>query len=302
MSETSIRKELKILSIIVLFFLLLFICIVSNLFQTIMFMLCLTKSFFSSKVNGDLFVIFFKTILFVFKHALNAKIIVLNEKKFLKHSFKNSILISNHVSFFDTLLLAKLTIDKNNIKNTRCLLKNSIRYIPLFGIFISAMDLIFLKRKWSIDKEKIKQGVSKYEENVSSCCIVLFPEGTRFSESKKRKSDEYAEKKGLKSLKNVLTPRDKGFVLIMKTIDTSKTKTLIDVTIFCWNKKTKSLHIPSLKDIFSLEDLIFYVQVNEYKTKDLPKTEEKLSQWLMSCYERKDAFISEKKKQLTKES
>ena len=56
--------------------------------------------------------------------------------------------------------------------------------------------------------------------NILIVCLqlLLFPEGTRFTEEKRKKSNEYAEKKGLQPLKHHLLPRTKGFVTSMHAV------------------------------------------------------------------------------------
>ena len=48
--------------------------------------------------------------------------------------------------------------------------------------------------------------------------MLIFCEGTRFTAEKHKRSNEYAEKNGLKPLKHHLIPRTKGFYLISQEL------------------------------------------------------------------------------------
>ena len=48
--------------------------------------------------------------------------------------------------------------------------------------------------------------------------VLLYPEGTRFTESKYKASMEFAKENGYPLLKYDLLPRTKGFVQIIRTV------------------------------------------------------------------------------------
>lgn len=60
--------------------------------------------------------------------------------------------------------------------------------------------------------------------------IILFPEGTRFTQQKYEKSLQFAREKGLPELKHHLTPRPKGFLTSLPPVR-QKIGALYDVTL-----------------------------------------------------------------------
>lgn len=62
--------------------------------------------------------------------------------------------------------------------------------------------------------------------------LLLFPEGTRFTKEKHRKSMEVARAKGMPELKHLLFPRTKGFVSTMMALKKSDKKCMCKSALF----------------------------------------------------------------------
>lgn len=91
---------------------------------------------------------------------------------------KNYIIIANHQSAFDIIVLsARLPLQ------IRWVSKESVFRIPIIGQFMSAMGYI------SIPREKLKESVSIIKEKSKNIegCPTMFPEGTRSVDGKLQK-------------------------------------------------------------------------------------------------------------------
>ena len=97
-----------------------------------------------------------------------------------------------------------------------------LRYVPAIGWGTTLSDFIFLDRNWEKDKTTITKGMHALTSYPSPVWLLLYPEGTRMSPEKLEASQKFAEQRNLPILKHHLIPRLKGFVHIMKNLDTSK--------------------------------------------------------------------------------
>ncbi|KAH9289724.1 hypothetical protein KI387_033841, partial [Taxus chinensis] len=91
------------------------------------------------------------------------------------------------------------------------ILKSSVRNVPIFGWGFHILEFILVERKWELDKPVIESMLSTFMDPQDPLWLVLFPEGTDFTEQKCRRSQQFAKEHGLPVLSNVLLPRTKGF-------------------------------------------------------------------------------------------
>ena len=109
---------------------------------------------------------------------------------------KPAILICNHQSWADILLLHH--VFARQLPHMKFVMKASLQWVPLIGLFCRQMGYVFVKRidakqlrkKPSLkgyDLKQIKDAamLCKRQEHVAS--FVLFPEGTRFTQEKHTK-------------------------------------------------------------------------------------------------------------------
>ena len=105
--------------------------------------------------------------------------------------------------------------------------KKMLKYVPTVGWAWGLSDFIFLDRNWEKDKQTLTKGMSDLATYPSSVWLLLFAEGTRLSPEKLELSQKFAKDRNLHVLKHHLTPRSKGFVHMMKHLDTSKVSRVI---------------------------------------------------------------------------
>ena len=100
--------------------------------------------------------------------------------------------------------------------------KKMLKYVPTIGWSWALSDFIFLERNWDKDKSTITEGMDKLASYPSSVWLLFYAEGTRVSSEKLESSQKFAKERNLPILKHHLTPRSKGFVQMIKHLDTSK--------------------------------------------------------------------------------
>lgn len=75
-----------------------------------------------------------------------------------------------------------------------------------------------MDRDWKKDKDSIGPIIDDYLDCVDPIQIVLFCEGTRYTEEKYRASIDFAKEKGYEPFKHHLIPKTRGFVAIIKRL------------------------------------------------------------------------------------
>ncbi len=132
---------------------------------------------------------------------------------------EHSILILNHKYEIDILIITVICNYFGMEGNLRGFAKKSLQYLPIFGWLWKLQEHIFLERNFDKDKrileERINSILGGYDDPVT---LVLFPEGTRFTEGKHKASMLVAKEKGLPELKYHLLPRTRGFETCVETI------------------------------------------------------------------------------------
>lgn len=157
----------------------------------------------------------------------------------------NYLIISNHIGSMDFMVLNEIAIKHGMLRHLKYLIKNSALYIPVFGLGMKACGFLFLKRDIKADEKMIINHCKMLKTNKIPIWLVVYPEGTRFTQSKKERSNEYCEKNGLPMLENVLFPRYGGFKLVIENIKNSGIDNLVSITSY-FQSKTGS--VPSLQD------------------------------------------------------
>lgn len=138
------------------------------------------------------------------------------------NSLKSPVVICNHQSWFDIPLIQDVITGNGPI--VKFLIKRELVWVPIIGWICLALDFPRLSRSRDTntgqsDFSLIRQA-SKEHGNESGA-LLIFPEGTRFSEKKKK--DQEAP------YQHLLRPRAGGLTIIQKH---AKPDTpLIDITI-----------------------------------------------------------------------
>lgn len=237
-------NKLKILCIVV------FYC---SLYPPIMVVCLITEQLSLESTLRKCFVNFLKSywseITFTFfSFYLQKKITIIYNKKFLKK--RKSLVISNHISNFDWILLIKIFHYFKKFNELSIILKKELQNLPVVGRGMMIFDYIFLKRDINLDKEVLEKNMRKLKLK-KAYNLLLFPEGTIFCENTHKLSKKYEKSKNLDfSFDYVLIPRKTGFNLIIESIY-DDIDDVTDITIF-HEPKIKYVH-----DTLTVEN-VFY--------------------------------------------
>ncbi|KAF8946389.1 hypothetical protein BGZ52_008772 [Haplosporangium bisporale] len=164
------------------------------------------------------------------------------------------------------------------------------------------MGMLFINRNWQQDQIKINKMFARILDIQAPVWVASFLEGSRLTPSKLAASQKFMQSRGLPLLTNVMMPRTKGFITCVNKFRGSHVKHVYDFT-FAYYHKTKGFGVaPDLVRVHTGQlspEYKFHVHVKRYNLDDLPKDEEKLSEWVIQKYVEKDAFLEQMKQNWT---
>lgn len=210
----------------------------------------------------------------------------LNGKNILKKN-RNYLVCSNHIGSLDFMIINELFREAGMLPDMKYIVKYELRFVPIFYQLIFLMNFLIVKRNFEEDKKKIKEYLETMSKYRIPACLILYPEGSRFSEAKRNKCWEFCEKTGNVKLNNVLFPRFKGLELIGSSIDHTYMSDVADITLI---HKTKE--VPPLWKVLFTEikgEVDFHIKVTPIK--DIKNFKE----FLLESFKRKDVLIEQKK-------
>ena len=147
------------------------------------------------------------------------------------NNHKSPVVICNHQSWFDIPLLQEVITGNGPI--IKFLIKRELVWVPIIGWICLALDFPRLHRGKNANTGEndfsIIRKASKSHGNESGA-LLIFPEGTRFTEQKKIAQDA--------PYRNLLKPRSGGLEMIKK--HAASDTPLVDITI---DYHQKGVHI-----------------------------------------------------------
>ncbi|WUR04755.1 1-acylglycerol-3-phosphate O-acyltransferase [Vairimorpha necatrix] len=180
---------------------------------------------------------------------------------------ENYLIISNHVNYYDFTFISGLFSQSNTLGSLKFVIKSEMRSIP--GIFqiLNLLNFLVVERNYEKDEKTIRTYCRRSINNKTSLNMIIFPEGTIITENTMNKSTEFRRSKGLNPLKYVLSPKYRGFELMVNEFKNSHIKKILDLTftypegeqpsmwgIFFGGKKYKVRYTMNVIDIETVDD------------------------------------------------
>ncbi|KAK9462141.1 acyltransferase-domain-containing protein [Lipomyces oligophaga] len=144
-----------------------------------------------------------------------------NDDGTLETSFGDRVvLLANHQIYSDWLYLWWVAYTNRMHGGFYIFLKESLKNIPFIGWGMMYFKFIFLSRKWQTDQARMESALQEINaEKDWPAWLLIFPEGTNFTQNGIDKSHAYAEKFNMVEPKNMLLPRARGLYFILKNFD-----------------------------------------------------------------------------------
>lgn len=197
------------------------------------------------------------------------------------------MLMCNHRTEVDWMYIWNLAIRKGKLGYCKYAVKSSVKNLPLFGWAFYVFEFLMLDRKWEVDEPTIKSYLDSFQDQRDPLWLVIFPEGTDFSEEKRDKGNAYArENFGTPELFNVLQPRTRGFVTCLSQLRDSL-DAVYDLTI--GYKERCPLFINNL---YGTDPSEVHMHIRRIPISEIPESEEEMNKWLFDLFHKKDQMLA----------
>lgn len=207
---------------------------------------------------------------------------------------ENAFVLSNHVCFADFAVIHSIAIRRHMLSFCKYFVKDSVKYLPIFGWGMKIMGMVMLRRNWAQDRAKFHELFSLFTNGQLPVYMVSFPEGSRVTPAKLQKSQDHAREHKLPVLDNVLLPRSKGFIATMLGLRDSDVHMLYDVTCVYYHRR-KGLNRPwTFSEMFTsrLDGYHLHIHVDRIPFDKMPKGEDELKAWIFTQFKLKDGLVS----------
>ncbi|XP_027093180.1 probable 1-acyl-sn-glycerol-3-phosphate acyltransferase 4 isoform X1 [Coffea arabica] len=197
------------------------------------------------------------------------------------------LLIANHRTEVDWMYPWDLALRKGCLGHIKYVLKSSLMKLPIFGWGFRMLEFIPVERKWEFDEPIMHQMLSSFTDRRDPLWLIVFPEGTDFTEQKCKKSQKFAAENGLPVLSNVLLPKTKGFHACLETLRLSL-DAVYDLTI-AYKHRCPTF----LDNVFGVEPSEVHIHVRRIPIREIPPSEKDVTAWLMDTFQLKDQLLSD---------
>lgn len=198
---------------------------------------------------------------------------------------ERSVIIMNHRTRMDWMFLWNCLMRYSYLRVEKICLKASLKSVPGFGWAMQAAAYIFIHRKWKDDKSHFENVIDYFCDIREPLQLLIFPEGTDLTENSKARSNDFAEKNGLKKYEYVLHPRTTGFTFVVDRLREGKNLDAVhDITVaYPHNIPQTERHL--LCGNFPKE---IHFHVHRYPIDTLPTSQEDLQLWCHKRWEEKE--------------
>lgn len=240
------------------------------------------------KLNRKLAYCFWSELTGLAQYWSNTKVtLYIKEEDFKYVNKEHVIVIMNHKYDVDWLIGWIICQKTGLLGGSKIIGKQSLSLVPLIGWCWLFSESIFIKRNWDTDKKLLVEGLDKKLTNYPKdhyFNVLMFCEGTRFTQRKHEESMKIAQEKGFPVLKHHLLPRTKGFSLLARGA-TGRIDAIYDLTVGIEDKNGARPTFNTIRNGIPLKAEMF---VRRIPMKDVPESEEGSAKFIHNLYKEKD--------------
>jgi len=198
-----------------------------------------------------------------------------------------SIILVRHASILDTLLPCTYVQHPFRFR-IRYVLKQELLFDPCIDIVGNLLPNYFVDRSGNRPREL--EGLRSLVHDLGSDGVLIFPEGTRFSQQKRAKSLERLKAEGspwaaaAQSLTHVLPPKPGGVLALLDALPN------VDCVLLA---HTGLEDFARIKDLLSGDVVGSTVRIQLWRVdaKEIPRTDDARRRWLYAQWQNVNAFV-----------
>ncbi|XP_068826976.1 1-acyl-sn-glycerol-3-phosphate acyltransferase epsilon isoform X1 [Capricornis sumatraensis] len=255
----------------------------------------LLPSRFYQAVDDRLYCVYQSMVLFFFENYTGVQILLYGD---LPKNKENIIYLANHQSTVDWIIADILAIRQNALGHVRYVLKDGLKWLPLYGCYFSQHGGIYVKRSAKFNENQMRKKLQRYVSAGTPMYLVIFPEGTRYNPELTKvisASQAFAAQEGLPILKHVLTPRIKATHVAFDSMK-DYLDAVYDVTVAfegSVDDKGQRKEAPSMAEFLCKECPKIHIHIDRIDKKNIPEEQVSMKRWLHERFEIKDKLLIE---------
>ncbi|XP_028676318.1 1-acyl-sn-glycerol-3-phosphate acyltransferase epsilon [Erpetoichthys calabaricus] len=246
------------------------------------------------RMDDFIYSIYQSMVLFFFENYTGVEVIVYGD---IPKRKENVVYLSNHQCTVDWIIADMLAIRQGAIGHVRYVLKDGLKWLPLYGWYFSQHGGVYVKRSAKFDEKAMRKKLESQTEVGAPMYLVIFPEGTRYNPELPKvilDSQAFARKEGLSELHHILTPRVKAAHIAVDSMK-SHLSAVYDVTVAyegTVDAKGERRTAPSMPEFLCKECPRVHVYFERVDVKDVPREPLFFRRWLHERFEIKDRLMS----------
>ncbi|DAA14620.1 1-acyl-sn-glycerol-3-phosphate acyltransferase epsilon [Bos taurus] len=250
----------------------------------------LLPSRFYQAVDDRLYCVYQSMVLFFFENYTGVQILLYGD---LPKNKENIIYLANHQSTVDWIIADILAVRQSALGHVRYVLKDGLKWLPLYGCYFSQHGGIYVKRSAKFNENQMRKKLQRYINAGTPMYLVIFPEGTRYNPELTKvisASQAFAAQEGLPVLKHVLTPRIKATHVAFDSMK-DYLDAVYDVTVAfegSVDDKGQRKEAPSMAEFLCKECPKIHIHIDRIDKKNIPEEQVSMKRWLHERFEIKD--------------
>ncbi|TFK06798.1 protein FAM195B [Platysternon megacephalum] len=158
---------------------------------------------FYRELDDRFYTIYQSMVLFFFERYTGVQIIIYGD---LPKNKENVVYLSNHQCTVDWIVADMLAIRQNALGHVRYVLKDGLKWLPLYGWYFSQHGGIYVKRSARFSEKEMRNKLQTQVKAETPMYLVIFPEGTRYNPEMPKviaDSQLFADKEGKQNFKEL---------------------------------------------------------------------------------------------------